>query len=81
MPVNRDENNMLISLFMEHGLESYIKSTRSLLVLLSEGGKLLAGPRLPSGHFTNQAPANAQVETAGEARYGQSGDPNAIRFP
>ena len=42
MPVNHEENHRLIALFAEHGLDAYIKSTRSLLVLLSEGGKLLA---------------------------------------
>ncbi len=42
MPVNHNENHRLIALFAEHGLDAYIKFTRSLLVLLSEGGKLIA---------------------------------------
>lgn len=42
MPVNHEENHRLIALFAEHGLDAYVKSTRSLLVLLSEGGKLIA---------------------------------------
>jgi diguanylate cyclase (GGDEF)-like protein len=42
VPVNHEENHRLIALFAEHGLDAYIKSTRSLLVLLSEDGKLLA---------------------------------------
>jgi len=42
VPANRDEINQLVSLFAEHGLASYINSTRSLFILLSEGGKLLA---------------------------------------
>ena len=42
MPASHEENHRLIALFAEHGLDAYIKSTRSLLVLLSEGGKLLA---------------------------------------
>jgi diguanylate cyclase (GGDEF)-like protein len=42
VPANQEDNNLLVSLFAEHGLASYINSTRSLVVLLSEGGKLLA---------------------------------------
>ena len=42
MPAKHDENHSLIALFAEHGLDAYIKSTRALLVLLSEGGKLIA---------------------------------------
>ena len=34
MPVNHEEDNRPIALFAEHGLDAYIKSTRSLLVLL-----------------------------------------------
>jgi diguanylate cyclase (GGDEF)-like protein len=42
VPVNQEDYNRLASLFAEYGLEAYIKSTRSLVVLLSEGGRLLA---------------------------------------
>ena len=42
MPANHEDYNTLVALFAEHGLVPYISSTRSLLVLLSEGGKLLA---------------------------------------
>ena len=42
MPVNQEDLNTLASLFAEHSLVSYIKSTRSLVVLLSEGGRILA---------------------------------------
>jgi diguanylate cyclase (GGDEF)-like protein len=39
VPANPEQ---LASLFAEHGLASYIFSTRTLVVLLSEGGKLLS---------------------------------------
>jgi len=42
VPANHEDYNTLVALFAEHGLMPYINSTRSLLVLLSEGGKLLA---------------------------------------
>jgi diguanylate cyclase (GGDEF)-like protein len=41
VPGNQEEHNSISSLFADHGLESYLNSTRSLVVLLSEGGKLL----------------------------------------
>ena len=41
MPVNYEDPNSFAALFAEHGLEYYLNSTRSLVVLLSEGGKLL----------------------------------------
>jgi diguanylate cyclase (GGDEF)-like protein len=39
VPVNHEE---LATLFAEHGLASFVQSTHTLVVLLSEGGKLLA---------------------------------------
>lgn len=42
MPANRKASNQLVSMFVEYGLEAYLNSTRTLVVLLSEGGKLLA---------------------------------------
>ena len=42
MLAKRNENNLLVSAFAEYGLEAFIHSTRTLVVLLSEGGKLLA---------------------------------------
>lgn len=42
MPANHEEHSSFASLFAEYGLESYLNSTRSLVVLLSEGGKLIA---------------------------------------
>jgi diguanylate cyclase (GGDEF)-like protein len=39
VPANPEE---LITLFAEHGLASFVQSTHTLVVLLSEGGKLLA---------------------------------------
>lgn len=42
MPVNQADHHILTSLFAEHGFASYINSTRSLIVLLSEGGRALA---------------------------------------
>jgi len=42
VPANQEDNDLLVSLFAEHGLASYINSTRSLVVLLSEGGRVLA---------------------------------------
>ena len=42
MPGNQGDRNLLVSLFAEYGLASYIDSTRSLVVLLSEGGRVLA---------------------------------------
>jgi len=42
VPASRKDYNLLVSLFAEHGLESFINSTRTLVVLLSEGGKLLS---------------------------------------
>ena len=42
MPARREDYNALVALFAEQGLESFIKSTRALIVLLSEGGRLLA---------------------------------------
>ena len=38
MPVNSEE---LVSLFSKHGLVAFVQSTRALIVLLSEGGKLI----------------------------------------
>jgi len=42
VPAKRNENNLLISAFAVYGLEAFLHSTRTLVVLLSEGGKLLA---------------------------------------
>jgi diguanylate cyclase (GGDEF)-like protein len=42
---NRAEFELLLSLFAKHGLESYLESTRSLVILLSEGGKVIAWNR------------------------------------
>jgi len=42
VPVNREDYNMLLALFAEHGLGAYINSTRSLVVLLSDGGRVIA---------------------------------------
>ncbi len=39
MPAN---NEQLAALFAEHGLDSYLFSTRTLVALISDGGKLLA---------------------------------------
>jgi diguanylate cyclase (GGDEF)-like protein len=41
VPANHEDYNQLLALFVEHGLASYINSTRVLVALLSEGGKLL----------------------------------------
>jgi len=38
VPVNSEE---LVALFSQHGLVAFVQSTRTLIVLLSEGGKLL----------------------------------------
>jgi diguanylate cyclase (GGDEF)-like protein len=42
---NRDEFELLLSLFAEHGLAPFLESTRSLVVLLGEGGTLIAWNR------------------------------------
>jgi len=42
VPGNQEDRNLLVSLFAEYGLVSYVNSTRSLVVLLSEGGRVLA---------------------------------------
>jgi diguanylate cyclase (GGDEF)-like protein len=42
---NRDKFELLVSSFANHGLESFLESTRSLVVLLSEGGNLIAWNR------------------------------------
>jgi len=42
---NRVEFELLLSLFANHGLETFLESTRSLVILLSEGGKLIAWNR------------------------------------
>jgi len=42
VPAKRADFNTLVSLFAEHGLSSFINSTRSLVVLLSDEGKMLA---------------------------------------
>lgn len=42
MPAKRADLNTLVSLFAEHGLASFLNSTRSLVILLSEDGRLLA---------------------------------------
>ena len=42
MRANRGEYRLLLSLFAEHGLEAFLNSTRSLVALLSEGGKLIS---------------------------------------
>ena len=42
MPAKHYDFNTLVSLFVEHGLVPYINSTRALVILLSEGGKLMA---------------------------------------
>ena len=39
MPANRDE---LATLFAEYGLDAFINTTQSILVLINEGGRLLA---------------------------------------
>ena len=45
MRANRVDFDMLLSLFSKHGLESFLESTRSLVILLSEGGKLISWNR------------------------------------
>jgi diguanylate cyclase (GGDEF)-like protein len=42
---NPVEFELLLSLFAKHGLESFLESTRSLVVLLSDGGRLVAWNR------------------------------------
>ena len=42
MPANQGDRSTLAALFAAHGLPSYINSTRSLVILLSEDGKLLS---------------------------------------
>jgi diguanylate cyclase (GGDEF)-like protein len=42
---NRDKFELLLSLFANHGLEPFLESTRSLVVLLSEGGNMIAWNR------------------------------------
>jgi len=41
VPAKRADINLLVSLFAEHGLAAFVNSTRSLVILLSEDGKLL----------------------------------------
>jgi len=42
---NRVQFEHLLSLFAKHGAEAFLESTRSLIVLLSEGGKIIAWNR------------------------------------
>lgn len=42
MPANHENYESLMAVFAKYGLESFINSTRSLVVLLSDGGKLFA---------------------------------------
>jgi hypothetical protein len=39
---NRVEFDLLLSQFAQYGLELFLESTRSLVILLSEGGKLIS---------------------------------------
>jgi len=59
VPANQQNYNILAGLFAEHGLESYINSTRSLVVLLSDGGKLLSWN--PAFHLIKQALPDATL--------------------
>ncbi|HXD11462.1 MAG TPA: GGDEF domain-containing protein [Anaerolineales bacterium] len=45
MPAKREDSSTLISLFTEYGLEAFISSTRALMILISDGGKLLVWNR------------------------------------
>ena len=45
MRANRAELNLLISLFAKHGLEPFLESTRSLIILMSEGGEIIVWNR------------------------------------
>ena len=45
MRANWADFELLISLFASHGLESFLESTRSHVILLSEGGRLIAWNR------------------------------------
>lgn len=42
MRANRVEFDLLLSQFAQYGLELFLESTRSLVILLSEGGKLIS---------------------------------------
>ncbi len=41
MPAKREDYSTLVALFAEQGLEGFVKSTRALVILISDGGKLL----------------------------------------
>jgi len=41
VPAKREDSSTFISLFAEHGLAAFINSTRALMILISDGGKLL----------------------------------------
>lgn len=45
MHAKRFEFDLLLSLFAKHGLEPFLESTRSLVILISEGGKIIAWNR------------------------------------
>ena len=45
MPANRAEYELLLSLFTQHGAEPFLESTRSLVILLSEGGHVISWNR------------------------------------
>lgn len=45
MRANRIEYDLFLSLFAQYGLETFLESTRSLIILLNEEGKLLAWNR------------------------------------
>ena len=45
MRANRVEVEQFLSLFAKHGVEPFLESTRSIFILLSEGGKLIAWNR------------------------------------
>jgi diguanylate cyclase (GGDEF)-like protein len=55
VPAKQEEPNSLLALFAEHGLASFVNSTRSLIVLLNSDGKLLAwNPAFDSIHAALQ---------------------------
>ena len=41
MPARREDYGTLVALFAEQGLEGFVKSTRVLVILISDGGRLL----------------------------------------
>ena len=45
MPAKREDYSTLVALFAEQGLEDFVKSTRALVILISDGGKLLVWNR------------------------------------